>query len=312
MQKANKFLQAIGIPHSAFLSVIFGMMILSFPMGMFVVFHTDIGDEINFELPLSAINLGLDFELGDIFILAWSLYLILFTVAILGSKISFLKAISPILGGNEIETRSNYMIGVTKWFSIIILVSFIIDIIQGSLGLSIIPPVQNELEQFFLASMAPLLEEVGFRVLLIGLPLYAFYTHRFSFRYLLKSLWNPSTLHIYSMKKPIILVILVSIVFGFVHIVGGESWSDGKFAQATAIGIILGWVYIRYGLIVAILVHWATNYFIFAYLNFIIQVNDITMNASFSHPLITVMEIIFVVSGILSVSIMVVKYLSKV
>ena len=48
------------------------------------------------------------------------------------------------------------------------------------------------------------------------------------------------------------------------HIVfSDDAWSTGKLAQAAASGIIIGWVYFRYGLVSAVLIHWATNYFIF-------------------------------------------------
>jgi membrane protease YdiL (CAAX protease family) len=82
----------------------------------------------------------------------------------------------------------------------------------------------------------------------------------------------------------------------------------GKFAQATASGIILGWLYFRYGLISAILVHWATNYFIFSYVDFISQISLISVEDAFSHSLITTMEIIFLVSGTISISVLLINY----
>jgi membrane protease YdiL (CAAX protease family) len=104
------------------------------------------------------------------------------------------------------------------------------------------------------------------------------------------------------------LIIIVAVFFGLLHIISGEPWSNGKFAQATASGIILGWLYFRFGLISAVLVHWATNYFIFSYVNFISQVSLISVEDAFSHSLIGTMEIIFLISGILSISIMSLKY----
>ena len=96
--------------------------------------------------------------------------------------------------------------------------------------------------------------------------------------------------------------------FGLAHIISGEPWSSGKFAQATVSGIILGWLYFRYGLISAILVHWATNYFIFSYVDFISQINLISVEDAFSHSLISTMEIIFLISGALSISILLINY----
>ena len=86
----------------ALLSVIFGMMLLSFPFGLFVVFNTDIGDDINFEYPLKDLGIfktigyvipnGL--EIGDIFIVLWSIYAVLFAIAIIGPENGFLKILS--------------------------------------------------------------------------------------------------------------------------------------------------------------------------------------------------------------------------
>ena len=95
MNQSNKALQVLGIPYAALISIVFGMMILSFPIGAFVVFNSDIGDKINFEYPLSGFDfflggigyeIPIEFELGDAFIVIWILFLILFTISFLGPK----------------------------------------------------------------------------------------------------------------------------------------------------------------------------------------------------------------------------------
>lgn len=317
LQDSNKILQGIGIPHSALLSVIFGMMILSFPLGAYVVFHSEIGEDINFEYPLNQTEffgvffgkLPFDVSIGDGFIFLWSLYIIFFTIAMLGPKEGFLKTLSNFLSRGNFKSKSNYLVPITKWFSILILASAIITLVQEYFGITTTPPPsENNLVQFFSVTLSPIVEEIGFRVILIGLPLYAFYSSRTSIRHFFTSLWSPDSLHIYNSKRPIILIILVAILFGLSHIIFGEPWSNGKFAQATASGIILGWIYFRVGLVASILVHWATNYFIFSYVNFISQISLISVEEAFSHSLINTMEIIFVLSGILSVCILFANY----
>ena len=323
MQNKNKLLQAIGIPHSALMSVIFGMMFFSFPLGVFVMFQTNLGDDITYEFPINdfdlllagfGISIPIGVQTGDAFIVIWAIFVILFTIAMMGPKEGFLKTMSSLLSHGKLLTKSNYMVAITKWFSILILISAIINFIQEKFGVSTIPPaVSNDLIQFFYVTLSPLTEEIGFRVLLIGLPLFAFYSHKKSIKFLFKSLWSPSTnLHIHDSKKAIILIVLVAIFFGISHIISGEPWSNGKFAQATASGIILGWLYFRFGLITAIMVHWATNYFVFAYVNFISQISLISVNEAFDHPLVSTMEIIFVVAGILSVAVLMIdKFYNK-
>ena len=70
----NKTLQALGIPFSALISIIFGIMIFSFPIGVYIVFNTDIGNEINYEYPLQSLDffiagisvaIPIDFEIGS-------------------------------------------------------------------------------------------------------------------------------------------------------------------------------------------------------------------------------------------------------
>jgi len=292
------------------LSVIFGMMFLSFPLGAYVMFHSEIGDDINFNFPLEQFEI---FSIGDAFIVLWCVYIVLFTIAMLGPKEGFLKNLSAFLSHGKLKTKTNYMVGITKWFSILILISAVINFIQEGFGISTVPPaVESNIIQFFYVSLAPIAEEIGFRVFLIGLPLFAFYSHKSSVKHFFKALWSPSSnLHIYESRRAIILIIIVAVFFGLAHIISGEPWSGGKFAQATASGIILGWLYFRFGLISAILVHWAVNYFIFSYVHFISQINLISVENSFSHPLINTMEIIFLISGVLSISILLINYFNS-
>ncbi len=298
------------------------MMILSFPLGAYVMFHSELGDDINFEFPLSefdvfaggiGFSIPIEFEIGDAFIVLWSMYIIFFTIAMFGPKGGFLKTMSLILSHGKLNMKTNYMVAVTKWFSILILVSAIINFIQEGFGVSTVPPtVKNDLVQFFYVSLAPITEEIGFRVLLIGLPLFAFYSHRASVKHFFKGLWSPSeNLHIYESRRAIILIVIVAVFFGLSHIISGESWSEGKFAQATASGIILGWVYFRFGLISAVLVHWATNYFVFSYVNFISQIGLISVEEAFSHSLVNTMEIIFLISGVLSITVLAINYFNS-
>jgi hypothetical protein len=212
------------------------------------------------------------------------------------------------------DAKLNYMFAMTKWLSILILISAIINYIQESFGIATIPPLGgNSLIQFFYVSLAPLLEEFIFRIILIGIPLFVLYSGRASIRYFVKCLWSPSSLNILDSKKAILLIIFIGISFGFAHIAFSDSWSEGKFAQATAGGIILGWVYLRYGIVVSLLIHWATNYFIFAYAHFISQINYVPLETAFTNPLMSSLEWIFLFSGILGVSILLLNrfYLKK-
>ena len=319
MSRLENILHGIGIPFSALTSVIFGLMIVSFPLGAYAIFNSDIGDDIDYNFPLEKfdiflagvnIQLPLEYEIGDLFVIAWSIFIILFVISFLGPKKNLVKSISDILSSGKNSFSDNYMINIIKWFSILVLISAIITIIQESFGIITEPPdTANDLILFLQISLAPITEEIGFRLILIGIPLFLIYSHKSSIKFFLKSLWNPySNLHIYENRKAIALIIGVGIFFGVAHVISGEPWSSGKILQASIGGIILGWVYFRYGLAAAIILHWATNYFIYSYLFLISEINEISVQNATNHSMIGTFEIILIVSGIISSAMILLNY----
>ena len=104
------------------------------------------------------------------------------------------------------------------------------------------------------------------------------------------------------------MIVIVGILFGAAHIFSDDAWSAGKFAQAAASGIIIGWVYFRYGFLPAILIHWATNYFIFSYGYVVAEINQISIVDAFSHSLLSTLELILIITGIISVAVLVLNY----
>ena len=315
-------LQTIGIPYSALISIIFGLMIVSFPIGAYVVFNSEIGDNIDFGFPLekfdlfiAGINMEIPFEyqIGDAFVVVWCVFAVLFTIAIIGPKKSFLVSISGLLIREKNLTDANYLITIIKWFSVLVVISGVINFVQESFGIVTEPPEStNDLILFLAVTIAPIIEEIGFRVILIGIPLFLIYSFKTSIRSFFHVLWHPyENLHIVDNKKAILLIVLVGIFFGAAHIISGEPWSSGKFAQAAVSGIIIGWVYYRYGLIAAILIHWATNYFIFSYVFAISEINGISIESAITHTMVNTLEIILVVTGIVSISIIIMNYLNS-
>ena len=311
MSRLENILHGVGIPFSALTSVIFALMIVSFPLGAYAIFNSNIGDDIDYNFPLEKfdvfiaginLQLPLEYEIGDIFIIVWSIFIILFVISFLGPKKNFIKTIGDILSSGKNSFSDNYMINIIKWFSILVLISAAITIIQESFGIITTPPdTSNDLILFLQLSIAPLTEEIGFRLILIGIPLFLIYSHKSSIKFFFKSLWSPySNLHIYDNRKAIALIIGVGIFFGIAHVISGEPWTSGKILQASVGGIILGWVYFRYGLVAAIILHWATNYFIYSYLFLISEINGISIQNATSHSMIGTFEIILIISGIIS------------
>ena len=320
MSSKNKILQALGIPHAALISIIFCMMILSFPIGTYLVFNSEIGNDITYEYPMDSLSLFLagigfdvpvEFELGDGFIVIWCAFLILFTVAMFGPKKNFVKTLQLIISAGKYEVQDNYIVATVKWFSILVIISGCIIAIQEFFGIFVEQPeVSNQLVQFFGVSLAPIIEEFGFRVILIGLPLFAIYSRRSSFRLLVKSLWRPfQNLQNVNVKSALLLIVIIGIFFGVAHVISGEPWSAGKFVQAASSGIIIGWVYFRYGLAPAILIHWAANYFIFSYAHIVADINQIPVEDAFANSLLSILEIMLIVTGAISIAVLVLNYI---
>ncbi len=315
-----KILQGIAIPYSALVSVIFGLMAFSFPIGAYIFFNSQIGKSIDFSFPLSEFEVlqyfGLGWlagaEIGDLFVVVWAFFLILFTIAVFGPKKSFLKVLTTMMSGSSGPQDGNYLLHAIKWFTVIIVLSEAIDLVQQGFGVTIAPPpFENDLLQFLGVTFAPVVEEVGFRIILIGIPLFLFYSHRASAKLFFKSLWNPSAnLPITDSKKAIILVVVVAVFFGAAHIIS-DQWSEGKFAQAMMSGIIIGWVYYRYGFVASLLIHWATNYVIFSYGYLVSSVNETRFADAFSHSLIQTIEILLLITGALSIILMVMNRRKK-
>lgn len=295
-------------------------MIFSFPIGAYLFFNSHLGKSIDYHYPLSELefvqNLGLKsltaVKVGDLFVVTWVFFLILFTIAAFGPKKSFLKVLSPIMAGTHESQDGNYLVHTIKWFSIIIILSEAIGAMQEFIGIKTeLPPFENDLLQFLSVTVAPVIEEIGFRIILIGIPLFLFYSHKASVKHFFKSLWNPfANLPISNSKKAIAIIVIVGVFFGVSHIIS-DQWSEGKFAQAAMSGIIIGWVYYRYGFVASVLIHWATNYVIFSYGYLVSTVNETRFTDAFSHSLLQTIEILFLATGALSIALLSLEYRKK-
>jgi hypothetical protein len=125
-------------------------------------------------------------------------------------------------------------------------------------------------------------------------------------------LWRPAKyLHIENYQRSIILIITIGLFFGVAHIISGTPWSPGKISQATVSGIIIGWVYVRYGFAPAVLIHWATNYFLFSYLYFISNLSQISTINESTNPFSDTLEFIIMFTGVIAIVIKILIYIES-
>ena len=95
------------------------------------------------------------------------------------------------------------------------------------------------------------------------------------------------------------------------HIISGTPWSIGKLAQASVAGVIIGWVYVRYGLGPAILIHWATNYFTVSYMALLSTLNQTSIEKETTSTLLNNLEFLLLASGLIVMAVTVLSYIKS-
>lgn len=301
--------------YAALIGILFGLMVLSYPVGAYVVFNTELGSTITHEFPMDdfflffaglPVNLPISLQLGELFIVFWCVYLLFFAILMFGPKKNMLQSLTGMVSSEE-ESRDNSLSVVIIWLSVFLVISKVLEFLQQSLGVttgSVESP--NQLIQFFNLTAAPVREEVGFRVVLVGIPAYFMFASRRSLADFFKTLWHPgkySVLDHHSRKSIYTLITVSAVLFGLAHLFFGGGWSYGKVVQAMIGGWILGWLYYRYGLHTAILLHWSINYFIFSYGYLGNAVWSFPLDDVANNPMLASIDFLLTATGIIAIGI---------
>ncbi len=143
----------------------------------------------------------------------------------------------------------------------------LIDGVVSATGTPIGGVTGDPLELLVGFAYSPLVEELGFRVVLIGLVALILSLSR-PWKTALSALWRPSKaiegLAVGSGASIIIWVAtgFSAVTFGACHIVcGGGAWDIGKLPEAAYGGLVLGYLYVKHGFHVAVLAHWGVDFF---------------------------------------------------
>ncbi len=289
----------------------------SFLIGIFLVFFTNIGEEVNWysDVPLDFLIFGIfglssiSFNLGISFMFFWTVYLACYLFC-------FLKPIPIIhlssvkkpfqmfsLDGIKIQ-RDNYLTITISWFSGYFVLSILIDIIQQLFGVKLGNPLTaNPLLSFFYLSAAPLNEEIFFRVLLLGIPLFLLFIP-FGKGLLLSTLYHPYKNISFKRGKYTTIAIAViialnSLAFGLSHVLFGGGYEIGKITQAGLGGVIIAWLYYRYSLSSAITFHWISNFVFFAYSIFGYFLFQTPWNIESDNIFLAIVSVVFIAMGVI-------------
>lgn len=143
----------------------------------------------------------------------------------------------------------------------------LIDNVTTASGVPIGSISGDPLQLFLGFTISPLVEEFGFRMVMVGLVALVLSLGK-TWKEALGALWRPSR----AMEGAAVgggasIIIwlatgLSSVTFGACHVIcGGSSWQIGKFPEAAFGGLVLGYVYVKYGFHVAVITHWGVDYF---------------------------------------------------
>ncbi len=224
-----------------------------------------------------------------LFILLVCIYSVMMLLTLFDGEKNIGEALRALLKGGVGEAFRNSFFSTASLSSAAFFASVLILSLQEKAG---VPTGQleypNRLYELVSLSYSPLIEELGFRVSIIGtIAIYAYLTHaprqessRLSLGSVLVSLFYPQRLRetvgegLPRRRLEVwfwVGVIISSIVFGSVHflygwIVGSVEWNVGKITQATMSGFVFGYLYIRFGLPASVISHWSFNYLIDAQL----------------------------------------------
>lgn len=267
--------RAAGAAHTALTATLVALMLASLPMGAHTLLGGAQGEQGPWEWAAMAA--------------IWASYAAMVGIALAG----------PRGARRGAWAWTNPMATAAGWFAVLIAASWAIEAAQSSQGIEIVPPeYASDAQRLADATRAPIAEELAFRVLLIGAPLAAACARGAPPARALRVLLHPHAwLGGRSRRAAVALILASAALFGALHIVGDGSWSAGKATQAGVAGAILGWAYYRHGILVAVLVHWATNYFVLSFLHFIAGAAGGDLAAVSSHPAGAAFEAILVASG---------------
>lgn len=249
------------------------LVLLSFPVGIYTVFFTTLSTQFNASSVIEGIYifigpfatvLPLPGSVGGFFIGLTVVYAGMILLAARqgrGLVSSIRGAFSEGMGSLFSNTFLVTLISICfLGFTILV-----IDSVETSGGVPVGGITGDAMQLFMSLTIAPLREELGFRMMLIGLPAVALCLGR-EWKRGLKSLWRPSACYEGDVNTTFQQVVLgvataiSSVLFGVVHVTSGAGWQIGKLPEAAFAGVVLAYVYIRYGFHVAVLTHWGIDY----------------------------------------------------
>lgn len=211
---------------------------------------------------------------STILLILWLIYSGCFVVAWRGPNRGFLDAVQTSRREKRLPTENTLFLTVVL-SSMVLFAVWVIQIIQESAG---IPTGEIRFQNEFIAlidlSISPVIEEIFFRLFLIGIPamIHLAWARREmlhmpslkAFSLLCYGLIFPNRVKTMLQMRTIgrleyVTIIVSSLVFGLTHFLSGAGWEIGKVSTAFLAGAVFAIAYVEYGFHVPILLHWFFN-----------------------------------------------------
>jgi hypothetical protein len=272
-------------------------MILSYlialVLGPLIFFFSESGSEIAFHtIPIKFFLAGwpyaipMEVSAGLGFASCWVIYCAAFFASYISGE-RFHKLLMKSEGYTLDDFTKNFLFSMPIITTLLYTALVVIVLLQVFIGISSGPTVvtsePSSLIMFFYLTYSSVAEEVGFRLIPIGLfttvSLLIVARKRFKskiefFRMALfgflfpdkaKEVAGVKSICKFGLLKGIsiyewIIILLTSVIFGFDHYYFG-AWNIGKITTASIFGIALALAYLVYGIHAPILIHWWFNYY---------------------------------------------------
>ena len=236
------------------------------------------------------VSIPISFDVGVMFLFLWIVFAVSF-VAAWKLRENFHRVIRESITKPTRKIFSSCLFAMPIINSMTLIVVVAINSIQEAGGIPTgTSPIQGEpFLDFFELSYSAVVEEIGFRLIPIGvfLIIYLLITKKkevtFSLKHKIKLFFtaflfpdkakrmvDAKTVSEYGVRGGISLgewgmVIFTSIVFGLAHFNPSVSWEIGKISSAGVAGLVIGLSYLVYGAQAPIIMHWFFNVYIDTY-----------------------------------------------
>ena len=250
------------------------LALASIPAGVYAVFFTNISQNTTAStvgqpyLWIGPVPYLLPFGVtyGEAFLFCTLVYSAMFALLALQGRSAPAAARDGVWGKASDLLSSRLFLGVVS-IGFLVFSASMVDLAVEALGGTVGNPLAaiDPLKELVQLTIAPLREEFGFRVLIIGLVALVLSAGK-PVREALTSLWRPSAAYEgVAVGGAFIIVWMAtaasSVMFGVCHVACGSGWDLGKLPEATYGGVVLGYLYVKYGFHVAVLAHWGIDYF---------------------------------------------------